>query len=210
MFGFKTNLLKQLTMLNNNKSIYNFRNINLINKFTKKNFNSPVPAGAGATPATQAPQKTKEQLKIEKLMESWPESIRNPQTEDMRFLKETLECIYKYHQGDKNYLKYYEIPEHVLRVVNSELYSALSTENIASFIKEKNGFLTDEMILYKFHQITSTHKDLTKEFYEIVLPEVKKCIANSDRQCNNILALAVVGGANASIGDREFWGLLVN
>ena len=51
--------------------------------------------------------------------------------------------------------------------------------------------------------------DLSKPFFDIILPEVKNCIANSDRHCINILAYGVIGGANLNLGDREFWGLLV-
>ena len=86
---------------------------------------------------------------------------------------------------------------------------ALSTENIAELFKEKQGFLTDEWIIYKFYEISATHKDLSKPFFDIILPEVKNCIANSDRHCINILARGVIGGANLNLGDREFWGLLV-
>lgn len=200
--------------LNSKQIIQGLKNFKTTNIFQvnilKKFFNTPVPAGAGTlTPTTQAPPKTKEQLKIEKLMESWPDCVKNPQTVEFQDFKETLEYMFKFHQGDKHYLKYHEIPEEITNVINLRLYSALSTENIASFIKEFNGFLTDEMISYKFLQIALTHQDLPIEFFETVLPEVKKCIGNSDKQCNNILARAVIGGSHLFIGDSEFWSILV-
>lgn len=191
----------------NNKGL---KNSNQISQILLKNFNAPVPAGQGnVATKNEAPPKTKEQLKIEMLMEEWPECIRNPQTEELKHFKESLEYVYKFHQGDKNYLKYHEIPEPIARSINGDLIMSMSTENIAQLFIEKQGYLTDEWIIYKFYEISATHKDLSKPFFDTILPEVKKCIANSDRHCINILAMGVVGGANLNLGDREFWGLLV-
>jgi len=186
MFSFKS------TIYLRSSSITKLINQNLFT-INKKYFNAPVPAGATgvAPPGTQAPQKTKEQLKIEKLMENWPEYLRNPQTEEMKLLKDTIEYVYKFHQGDKPYLKYHELPEHITRSLNGQVF-AMSTENIAALFKDNNGFLTDEMIAKKFYEICMTHKDLTKEFYDDILPEMKKCVANSDRYCNNIVNIFLI------------------
>jgi len=210
MFSYKAKLLFKNPLLTKimKTSQLNLINISSLMRVSKKSFNTPVPAGVAAQ-GVQAPPKTKEQLKVEKLMESWPETVRNPQTEEMKLLKDTLEYVYKFHQGDKPYIKYHELPEHVTRTLNSQYYLSMSTENIAMVFREMNGFLPDEMIAHKFYEICMTHKDLTREFYDTILPEMKKCIANSDRQCNNILALAVIGGASAHVVDKEFWGLLV-
>jgi len=204
MFSQNSKLfLKNLTKTKNTNQI---SILNLL----KKNFNTPVPAGQGnLATKTDAPPKTKEQLKVEMLLEKWPESVKNPKTEELKFLKETLEEVYKFHQGDKPYLKQHEIPEMITRTTQGDLIMALSTENIANLFIEKKGFLTDEWIIYKFYEISATHRDTSQAFYETILPEVKKCIANSDRHCINILAFGVIGGANLSLGDREFWGLLV-
>lgn len=194
--------LKKLTNTNTNQ-------ISLLNIFPKNFCTKPSNPQMNLTPKVEAPPKTKEQLKVDMLMESWPESIRNPQTEELKFFKETMEYVYKFHQGDKNYLKYHEIPEYITRCTNGDILHSLSTENVAMLFKEKQGFLTDETILFKFYEISVTHQDMPPAFFETVLPEVKKCIANSDRHCINILANAVIGGANLCLGDREFWGLLV-
>jgi len=211
MFSYKSKLLFKNAIIT---KLFKTPQLNLnlsLMRISKKHFNTPVPAGAAgvATQGSQAPPKTKEQLKVEKLMENWPEAVRNPQTEEMQLLKETLEYVYKFHQGDKPYIKYHELPEHITRTLNSQIYTVMSTENIAEIFKDQNGFIPDEMIAFKFHQICITHQDLTREFYDTILPEMKKCISNSDRQSNNILALALVGGAHAHIVDKEFWGLLV-
>lgn len=211
MFSYKSKLLIKNAMITKLfKASQSSLNFSLM-RLSKKNFNTPVPAGAAGVAAqgAQAPPKTKEQLKVEKLMESWPESVRNPKTEEMQLLKETIEYVYKFHQGDKPYIKYHELPEHITRTLNSQIFTSLSTENVASVFKEMNGFIPDEMIAYKFYEICVSHRDLTREFYDTILPEMKKCVANSDRQCNNILTLALVGGACAHIADKEFWGLLV-
>jgi len=213
MFCYKSKLLFKsaflmTNLIKNKKLSFNFSLLNL----SIKHFNTPAPAGAAgvATQGAQAPPKTKEQLKIEKLMENWPESVRNPQTEEMQLLKESLEYVYRFHQGDKPNLKYHELPEHITRTLNSQYYMSMSTENVAAVFTDMNGFIPDEMIAHKFYEICITHKDLTKEFFDVILPEMKRCVVNADRQGNNILALAVIGGSAASIGDKEFWGLLVN
>jgi len=208
MFSYKSKLFlnnKIFTklLINSKYKAPSFQVINICKKY----FNKPT---GDVTPAnTQAPPKTKEQLKVEKLMENWPESVRNPQTEEMKLLKDSIEYLYKFHQGDKPYLKYHELPESITRSLNSQIYLSRSTENIAGIFRDMNGFIPDEMIAYKFYEICITHKDLTREFYETILPEMKKCIKNSDRQCINILAVAAIAGASAHIADLEFWGLLV-
>jgi hypothetical protein len=202
MFSHHSKLfLKKFTRSNANKISFF--------KLFPKYFNDKPDFLTNLAPKTDSPPKTKEQLKIEMLMENWPECVKNPKTEEFKHFKETLEYVYKFHQGDKNYLKYHEIPEFITRSTNGDILCAMSTENIAYLFNEKQGFLTDETILYKFFEISATHKDLSPAFFQTILPEVKKCIANSDRHCINILALGVIGGANLNLGDREFWGLLV-
>lgn len=212
MFGYKSKLLfKNAFLLTNilktNKPILNYN----LSTITRKHFNTPVPAGnAGvAAQGAQAPPKTKEQLKVEKLMESWPEAVRNPKTEEMQHLKATLEYIYKFHQGDKPNLKYHELPEDITRTLNSQIFTSMSTENIATVFKDYNGYIPDEMIAYKFFEICTKHQDLTKEFYDIILPEMKRCVKNADRQSNNILATALIASSVAFIADKELWGILV-
>jgi hemerythrin len=176
---------------------------NLIISNSIKNFNKIVEA--------QPPQKSKEELKIEKLMEQWPEFIRNPDSNmiDAKELKHKLEYIYKFHQGDKPYMKYWDLPDKTIEEIGPELLGIFTTDNIIEKFKEYEGYITIELLFEKFQFICTNHQELTPEFYDYLIPLIKKHIAKADRHCNDALAKACISGALINLGDREYWDLLV-
>ena len=178
---------------------------NLIYLRSIKNFNTSTPATA------QPPQKSKDELKVEKLMEQWPEYIRNPDPDmiDIKEFKKGLEMNYKYHQGDKPYMKVWDLPNKSAEINGAPLLGALTTDNIIELFKENEGYLTADILFEKFHFICANHKELTPEFYSYVIPLVKKHIAKADRHCNDYLANACTGAALINLEDREYWNLLV-
>lgn len=209
-----------------------FKKLNFLKQF-QRNFNVAVtpkpaaPAASGAqstAPSTSAtsntagtvapatpPPKSKDQLKVEALMERWPEIVRNPpkENEELKTMKSNLETIFKFHQGDKNYLKQYDLPADIQSIINQALTYTMTTDSIANFLYQYEGFLTDNLIIKKFNDICLSHKDLTPEFFDVILPQVKSTIAKADRQSNDVLGLAAIGAANARIQDKEFWDIIV-
>jgi hypothetical protein len=193
------------------KSKYFFKRINLVKYFNDKPATTPATTpGATQVGQTAPPQKTKEELKIEQLMSQWPEYIRNPEPEmiDNREIKQNLEHNYKFHQGDKPYIKLHDIPEIMQREI-AKGYLAMSTDVIIDEFKEYEGFFSDNLIAEKFHLICSYHKDLTPEFYQYLIPLVKKIVAKADRHSNSVLAHIGVGAALINLGDKEFWDMYV-
>jgi hypothetical protein len=171
-----------------------------------------TPATSTANPVGQAaPPKTKEELKIEKLMEQWPEHIRNPDPEifEHRQKKHDLMQTYKYHQGDKPYIKQYDLPDFLREDVLKDTMFAGSTDNIIHEFKDKEGFVPDDLMLRKFLYVCMTHKDLTQEFFSYFVPLVKKIIAKADRHSNKVLAHAAIGAASINLVDNEFWNIIV-
>lgn len=197
-----------LSMKRNNSKFSNFSNIQ---KFYFNKPTTPSIAGQQTTPATP-PQKTKDQLKVEKLMEQWPEWIRNAPKENLMLtsIKRSQERIYKFHQGDKNYLKDEDLPHDLFQEVSTCVMATFTTDTIASLFEEYEGFLTDHWIVTKLFQIALTHKDLTDEFFKVILPQVKETLKKADKSSGTILYLAGYAASILNISDKEFWDIYVN
>ena len=191
------------------KNILNYHYLKYL-KFNKL-FNDKTPATTNQNPPSQAPPKSKEELKVEKLMEQWPEFIRNPKPGmiDLVEKKKELEQMYKFHQGDKNYLKEWDLPDKMSEDIGSLMTGVLSTDNIIENFKKYEGFITDDIIIDKFYRICTEHKDLTPEFYSYLIPLIKKLISKADRHSNKFIAKACISAANINLGDKEFWDILV-
>jgi hypothetical protein len=204
------------------KSILNFKTFNkslsniFINKFPKKFFNTsntPATTGAAGTVAPNTPPpKTKDEIKIEKLMEQWPEAIKNPDKHNPNAIvtKESLEQVYKFHQGDKPYVKTYDIPRDLQTWINRQSVNLRTTDAIAENLEDFDGFLTDEIIADRFLQIAITHKDVTPELFDKIIPIVKRQILNADRQSNDVIGKIAFAAAKLNIGDTELWEMIVN
>jgi hypothetical protein len=179
------------------------KNLNFLKSL--KNFNTTTPATA------QPPQKSKEELKVEKLMEQWPEFIRNPDPEliDIQDVKKKFEITYKYHQGDKPNVRAFDQYNKLYQEKSHEFIGALTTDNIIEKFQQHEGYVTIDILFNKLDYICSTHKELTPEFYSYLIPLVKKHIATSDRHCSNYLATACKSAALINLVDNEFWNLLV-
>jgi hypothetical protein len=183
-------------------------------KLFRKNFNTT--ASAATTPATgkeqqisTQPLKTKEQLKVEAQMQQWPEHLRNPKILEMEKLKEYLEFVYKFHQGDKKYLGPFDLPAPVLSQMETRVNWANTTDSIGQFFSNNEGFLPDHFIIRKFHQIALTHGDKSPELFDEILPQVKKLVLNCDRQNPQVLFHAVEAGSLLNLQDKEFWSMIV-
>jgi len=158
------------------------------------------------------PTKTKEQLKVEGLMQQWPEYLRNPPKGyfELESAKEIYETLYKYHQGDKKYMGPLDLPRQFAADFTAVVNQCMSTDSIADFFLQYEGFLPDHFIMHKFRQISLQHGEVTKDLYDIILPQVKKLILNADRQTAKNLFMAAVAGSHLLLNDTEFWDMLVN
>jgi hypothetical protein len=189
---------------------YFAKHLNLVKFFTDKP-TTPVPAGAtaGGQVAPPAPPKSKDEIKVEKLMEQWPEYIRNAEFPDMKLQKERLEKTYKHHQGDKAYMKLHDLPDTLREQVVWDTYYAQTTDNIIEKFKEYDGFIPDTILSNKFYNICISHKEQTPDFFSYLIPLVKRTIAKADRHSNKVIAQIAIGAALINLGDKEFWDILV-
>jgi hypothetical protein len=183
----------------------------LFNNLSKFFTTVPVtPAGNSSQVSTAVP-KTKEELKIEALMSQWPEYIRNPPKGmiELERIKKRLEDYYKFYQSDKKYVGEYTFPAEIKNMTEKLRLTPRTTDSVVDVFQKYDGFLADNWIVDRFHLICTTHKDLTPDFFEVIVPKVKQLIIKADRQCPHILALAYVGAATVKLGDTEFWDMLV-
>lgn len=183
-------------------------------KFAKFNFstgNTPATANPGQGQVATPPTKTKEQIKVETLMQQWPEYLRNPPKGDydLETAKEIYEDLYKYHQGDKKYLGPLDIPTTYAQDFNAVINQVQTTDAVADFFARYEGFLPEHFIMGLFQYLAARQQDKTPEFYDTILPQVKKLILNADRQTAKNLYIAVVSGSYLKLNDTEYWDMIV-
>jgi hypothetical protein len=194
-------------MLRNNFVKFGLRSVKF-NNLGLKLFNTPATNTANQQVVTP-PQKTKEEIKVETLLQQWPDALRKPKILELEALKDFLETTYKYY-GEKKYIGGYDIPAPILTEVELKVNHVRTTDAIAEFFKEYQGFIPEKFIMNRFHQIALTHKDKTPEFFNDILPEVKKLVINSDRHTPQNLFIAVESGSLLGLEDKEFWDMIVS
>ena len=90
--------------------------------------------------------------------------------------------------------------------INFALMNAKSTQAIA-YIYNKFGQdkMTPEQIFYGFNFIAQNELDRSPDFWNLILPMVKKQIKSMDRQTIPALLLSIKGAAAMYLQDNEFW-----
>ena len=96
----------------------------------------------------------------------------------------------------------------IFNEINFALSSAKNTDNIV-FIYQKYGqHMTDKQIMFGFHFIAMNKLEKSPEFWDEILPLVKKQLAGLDRQTCPALGMAIEAGAGMYLQDNEFWELI--
>jgi len=170
---------------------------------------APIPPNQQITKPGEA-QKTPQELNMERLMGQWPETIRNPTNDITLEVNQMMKEVYKYHLGEKAYHKVDDLPLEIYHQTMVGSMTSRTTDTIANLFQEFEGFLTDHQMADRFNMISSTHKDYTKDYYETIVPAIKKMLLKADRGSSHTLYLCTVGGAKAFLGDTEFWEIIVN
>ena len=90
--------------------------------------------------------------------------------------------------------------------INFALMNAKNTPAIA-YIYNKFGQdkMTPEQIFYGFNFIAQNELDRSPDFWNLILPMVKKQIKSMDRQTIPALLQAIKGAAAMYLQDNEFW-----
>ena len=97
----------------------------------------------------------------------------------------------------------------VFHEVNFALHYAKNTPNIV-YIFQKFGdkVMTPEQIMYGFKYICSNKLEKSPEFWNVIVPTVKKQMETLDRQTIRSLHTAICGASDAFIQDNEFWEIV--
>lgn len=172
-------------------------------------FFSNTPATPGA-PNPNAPAiKTKEQLKLEALMEQLPEQIKNPEKDTrMQLNKEKIMNLYKFNQEDKKSVQPWDIPVEILQEMTYKM-GAMTSDNITDFLVKHEGYVPDTYFLQLFQRMTIVYPDITQDFYDVVLPKLKKMMLGADRHTISVIAIGAIGCGKNSIADAELWEIVV-
>lgn len=68
--------------------------------------------------------------------------------------------------------------------------------------------MTDKQIMYGFHFIAMQKLEKSPDFWNIIVPLVKKQLKTLDRQTTPALLKAIEGAAGMYLQDNEFWELV--
>lgn len=177
---------------------------------TLRRFLSPSFKLFNQSAVTEKPQKTETELKIERLMERYPDYIKKADPKlhpELYDLRTNLEDTYKYHQGNKPFVHRRDMPERIYGIMWLRQANYKTTNSFAKYILDFEGFIPEDIFAAKFHEVCHT-KETTPEFYQVVVPEAKKFVANANRECIQTLYRVAVGAALINLQDEELWALL--
>lgn len=107
---------------------------------------------------------------------------------------------------------YNNFDDHVSMIfheINFALAHAKNTPNIA-YIYEKFGdeVMTPEQIMYGFRYIMCNRLEKNDQFWNLIVPMVKKQMATLDRQTIKSLLSAIEGASAGYLQDNEFWEIV--
>ena len=90
------------------------------------------------------------------------------------------------------------------------LLNSKNTDNVVFCYQKWGEYMTDKQIMHGFHFIADHKLEKTPEFWEVIVPMVKKQLQGLDRQTTPSLYKAVEGAACMNLQDNEFWEIVEN
>jgi hypothetical protein len=96
----------------------------------------------------------------------------------------------------------------IFNEINFALQGAKNTDNIVFVYKKYGQYMTDKQIMFGFHFIAMNKLEKTPDFWDTILPLVKKQLKTLDRQTCPALYTAIEGAAGMYLQDNEFWELV--
>ena len=91
---------------------------------------------------------------------------------------------------------------------NFALVSSKNTDNLVYVYQRYGHHMTPEQIMYGFEAIAKHRMENTQDFWELIIPTVKKQIETLDRQTCPALLMAIRAASVMYLHDNEFWGLV--
>jgi hypothetical protein len=83
----------------------------------------------------------------------------------------------------------------IFNEINFALQGAKNTDNIVFVYKKYGQYMTDKQIMFGFHFIAMNKLEKTPDFWDTILPLVKKQLKTLDRQTCPALYTAIEGAA---------------
>lgn len=96
----------------------------------------------------------------------------------------------------------------IFNEINFALQGAKNTDNMVFVYKKYGQHMTDKQIMYGFNFIAQNKLEKTQEFWDEIIPLVKKQLQGLDRQTCPSLYTAIEGGAAMYLQDNEFWEII--
>ena len=97
----------------------------------------------------------------------------------------------------------------IFNEINFALNHAKNTQNIVYiFQKFGDGVMTPEQIMYGFKYICNNRLEKSQDFWNVIVPTVKKQLKTLDRETAGALHGAIEGAAATYLQDNEFWDLV--
>ena len=118
----------------------------------------------------------------------------------------TQQPIRMVHQ--RGYNEYYDNWTFIFHEINLALGSCKNTENFIFVFKKYEKYMTDVQMAFAFRQIAVLQLERSKDFWEIIVPRVKKQLATLDRNCTRSLYAFIEGASAMTLQDNEFWELV--
>ena len=75
--------------------------------------------------------------------------------------------------------------------INFALHAAKNTPNLVGIYQKYGPKMTDMQIMYGFYQIAGSRLERTPEFWNVILPMVKKQLTTLDSQTPEALMMAI-------------------
>lgn len=108
----------------------------------------------------------------------------------------------------RGYTNFEDHESWIFNEINFALHAAKNTENIAFVYAKYGEAMTDRQIMYGFNYICMNNLDKNEQFWNDIVPLVKKQLETLDRETCRSFYMAVEGAAGMWLQDDEFWKIV--
>ena len=113
------------------------------------------------------------------------------------------------HIHERGYNNFNDHPSIIFNEINFALNHSKNTPNLV-YVYKKFGeeVMTPEQIMYGFQYIANNRLEKSQDFWNVIVPMVKKQLKTLDHQTARSLHGAIEGAAAMYLQDNEFWDIV--
>ena len=108
----------------------------------------------------------------------------------------------------RGYNDFHDSWSFIFHEINFALGGSKNTDNFVYVFKRYGKDMTDFQIAYAFWMIGKNQLERNEDFWNIILPTVKRQLATLDRNCIKSLYHFIEGASAMTLQDNEFWELV--